>query len=1090
MLRGGLLFFGLVAAVLVFLYVAARLRTRAAVVPVDAIDQTIAAAEASLARSRTAAEARLGRQPLALFLGPAGSTKSSVITHSGLEPELLAGEVLRGDAVVPTDPANVWYAQGTLLVEAGGRLLDDPGRWTRFTAHLRPSRLAAALGRGAQAPRLAVVCYGCDEFLKPGASDAVPTAARTLRARLGEVARQLGIRLPVYVLFTKADRLPYFADYVRSMTPDEAQQVLGATLPVNSDTGGAWAERESRRLQEAFGRIVHALSLRRLDVLPREVQDEVRAGAYEFPRELRKIGDLAVQFLIDVGRPSQLEVSPLLRGFYFTGVRPVILRDVVVDAVRAMPQAPPVSAGATSVFDPRTLQPAAAAAPLGTPGGRKVPQWVFLRRLFRDVILADDVAFRMTRGGTRVDMLRRSLIAGAAAACLVLALGFTVSYAGNRGMVRDATRAAAAVRHVGGVPGTLGEEDLARLDTLRVHTAELARYQREGRPLRLAWGLYAGEAAEPLLRKLYFDRFEVALWGETRGRLVQYLRALPRRPTEDSDFGRAQDALAAHLLTTSQHRRSTREMLAPVLMSYWQRPGQPEDSIRALARRQFEFFATELAYQNPYEGLPDTQLVARTQEFLRAFGMEAYYRALVNEASRGGQPVRFLSNRSAVRNDAEVPAAFTTAGWRYVRTNLDSVEQLFARYEWIYGSQPPANKPNREELARMYQDEYVRRWHDYLGRGSVERFASISDAATRLAVLGASNSPLFGMLALASRETALDSTSPITQAFLPLHATVAPDADPRAATASVIGYTSALNALSTQLTQLASAAGPTRDPMLMQASAAAAEVKREAGTLGTAVNMTGAAALTANQIQRLLQQPANHAGSVLSGLPAADLNQAGRAFCSSFQSVGTRYPFNPRASADASIDDVNAMLQKDEGLLWSFYEDVLQPLLTPRGQRRPAARVRSDFASFFARAAEVSNALYRSGTLSVAFHFQPEVPAGASEVLLQVDGSEAVYSPTSRASRMFEWEAERAGEARLIAVFGDERVTVASGQGPWAVFRLFHAARWTSADRAEWRVPGRGATLVGQVSFETGVPAVFRPGYLTPLSQCRSQIAN
>src|SRR5690606_356713 len=105
--------------------------------------------------------------------------------------------------------------------EAGGGLLDDAGRWQRLLRRLRPTRFAAALGRGRQAPRAAVVCYSCADLVAPGAAEAVPAAARKLRARLAELSRELGVRLPVYVLFTRADAIPYFEDYVRSLSRAE-----------------------------------------------------------------------------------------------------------------------------------------------------------------------------------------------------------------------------------------------------------------------------------------------------------------------------------------------------------------------------------------------------------------------------------------------------------------------------------------------------------------------------------------------------------------------------------------------------------------------------------------------------------------------------------------------------------------------------------------------------------------------------------------------------------------------------------------------------------------------------------------------------
>jgi type VI protein secretion system component VasK len=230
----------------------------------------------------------------------------------------------------------------------------------------------------------------------------------------------------------------------------------------------------------------------------------------------------------------------------------------------------------------------------------------------------------------------------------------------------------------------------------------------------------------------------------------------------------------------------------------------------------------------------------------------------------------------------------------------------------------------------------------------------------------------------------------------------------------------------------------------------------------------------------------------VSGPPTAELNAVGCNFCGSYSAVARAFPFSVRASADAALDDVHAVFKKDEGMLWAFYQDALQAQLTAQGRLKPGARVRSEFARFFGRAAEFSGGAYRGEALALVFDFQPEIPAGASEVVLQVDGEQASFTPTNRASRAFLWEAERSREARLVVVYGAERITVAAGQGAWSPFRVFYAADWRDSGpyRVEWRVPGRDATLVGTVSFESGVPPLLRPGYTGALAQCVAQITN
>ena len=180
------------------------------------------------------------------------------------------------------------------------------------------------------------MCVNAEMFTQQGAADYFATVAKTTQERLGDISQALGISFPVYVLFTRCDRLPFFADYVRSLTNEEAGQVLGVTLPMRNVQAGVYAEEETRRLVGAFDSLFYSLADKRLLFLPRESDPQKIPGAYEFPREFRKLRNAVVQFLVDVARPSQLRTSPFLRGFYFTGVRPVTVQDTPLPTARPL----------------------------------------------------------------------------------------------------------------------------------------------------------------------------------------------------------------------------------------------------------------------------------------------------------------------------------------------------------------------------------------------------------------------------------------------------------------------------------------------------------------------------------------------------------------------------------------------------------------------------------------------------------------------------------------------------------------------------------------------------------------------------------
>src|ERR1017187_4602117 len=268
------------------------------------IESFVRDAEVRLGASMVGKEAKLGSMPVYFLIGETGAAKTSLFVHSGVEPELLAGQVYQDNNVVPTRPVNIWLAQKSVFVEAGGRLLGEPGRWMRLVKRLQPRRIWLAqksvfveaggrlLGEPGrwmrlvkrlqprrrrlffrpQPPRGVIVCVDSESFLKPGADEAVASTARNLQARLGEISHALGIRLPIYVIFSKLDRLGFFTDFVGNLTEEEVHQTLGVTLPIRNsrESGGVYAEEESRRLTGAFDGLFHALCDKRLPFLGRE----------------------------------------------------------------------------------------------------------------------------------------------------------------------------------------------------------------------------------------------------------------------------------------------------------------------------------------------------------------------------------------------------------------------------------------------------------------------------------------------------------------------------------------------------------------------------------------------------------------------------------------------------------------------------------------------------------------------------------------------------------------------------------------------------------------------------------------------------
>src|SRR5450755_1280063 len=152
---------------------------------VNETDPLIRDANARLAQSK--AGAGIANLPMIFVIGDRGTAKTSTILQSGIEPELLAGQVYQDNAITPTRTANIFYARGTVFVEAGGAVLGTPQAWSRLVAKLQPGKLKS-LG-GGQAPRGVLLCFDLETFTRQGAAESIANAARYLQSRLGEISQ-------------------------------------------------------------------------------------------------------------------------------------------------------------------------------------------------------------------------------------------------------------------------------------------------------------------------------------------------------------------------------------------------------------------------------------------------------------------------------------------------------------------------------------------------------------------------------------------------------------------------------------------------------------------------------------------------------------------------------------------------------------------------------------------------------------------------------------------------------------------------------------------------------------------------------------
>ena len=1009
-------------------------------------------AEASK-RVRTARGIRRLEGLSAVFvLGDTGSAKTSVIAKSGLEPELLAGHAYHDYVVAPTRTLNLWYARDTVFLDPAGIVVADPAARRKLFRKFVPVGLNSVMGSKLPPARAVLVTVDIETFLQPGAAEALTAKARQFHAMLSDLSQELGTSVPVYVLFTKADKIPYFRDYVANFNDAEATEIFGATLPLRvADTQGVYAEQQTRRLTDAFQDLYFSLCDKRPIYLGRENDFSKRPNIYEFAREFAKLRALLVQFLVDLCRPSQLGTTPFLRGFYFTGVRPVAVADLVPVSQAPAFQEENFDPGATRIFNPRAQQAAGMQMPSRETGQRRVPQWVFLGHLFSDVVLADRPAIIATQSNIKVNVARRFLFAGISLIALCFAAWWAVSYFNNRALVRDAVDSASPVPSSGLAAGQLASlESLQRLTRIRDILAQLSRFDKEGTPLSFGGLLYSGDALGDPLRTSYYALFRRLLLAPTQTSLV----AICSKPDvyEAQGYGYLYNSLKAYLITTKYHEKSTTDFLAPMLLQRWQGGQQIDDERLKLAQRNFEFYASDLATFNPYPQFSnaDSGAVDTARAYLKRFKQEdRFYQALLAEAGKGLKPVIFNvdypGSAQTVINRYRVDPAYTQSGSERFHKELGDPERYFSGEDWVLGEHINAAQDRaqlKQNLTVRYDQDLLKTWQAYLNATTVLPYQSIPDAVNKLDKMTGPESPLLRVLCVAA-----ENTKGAPTAFQPIQSVTPPGCASKLVGSAATPYMNGLIALKGSLQSVASTNPP--DPNAVTAAnnaATQADVVASGLVLGFAADSP-----LSGKTKEILKDPITRVPPVLTlaakGAAAGPINAGASALCSTISATLAKYPFNPKSPIDTTLQELDAFLKPQDGQLWQFVNNTLKQTVVLSGSEYVAApnqavTITPIFLRFLNRSKHMSDALYRNGNqIGTTFGMQPLATPGLDHVTLTIDG-QTLSTDVQNGAKMqtFPWPGSAQGTDLKVKFSGGSEFGMINIPGVWSVWRLMDTA--------------------------------------------------
>jgi type VI secretion system protein ImpL len=689
--------------------------------------KAIAALKSSkLARGRGGKEA-LSVLPWYMIIGPPGSGKSTALRNSGIKFPYLSSRGGGVKGVGGTRNCEWWLTNEAVILDTAGRYTtedEDRDEWFSFLDMLKRNRAKKPVNG-------LIVAVSVGDIIGIDEEETIQLGQR-LRERVDEVMERLKMIVPVYLMFTKCDLLAGFVDTFGDLAKSERGQIWGFTVPV-MDKGEDLVELFKGKFDE-LSEVVEQRSIQRMG---EERHPETRERIYRFPQQFDGLRDNIAAMVQTLFAENVYQDTPVMRGVYFTsGTQEGSPIDRVMNAMadafgirRSLPSSSRPSVEARSYF---------------------------LRDVFASVIFPDqDLAVQSTAEDRRQKQLQYAYAGGALLVALLILLFPTIAFFKNRAMIQDTRKILQA--QMGSAASTstasIAVEDLR---VLRDRIDELYKWEEEGPPMGMRFGMYRGSAMFEPLRKFYGAAVRRTF---VEPLLLQDLKDLSafgdKYKDEDSpvpderEYARYFSMLKLNLLLTGPRTAAEpaigdaeRTWVVENVVSRWSnRSGFAESAERQrILGEHLDLYVKLLAQDQSLAFTRNDKTIGDVRTALSKLPFE---KLLLNQliADVGREADLKLSNilggtTSNIKSKGMVRGAFTRKGWdKVVRQRLES--PLENADLWVLGKDTRNSTDAEiekviEALKSRYFEQYITEWQTFLDSIEVQRPGSSAEVLAEL----------------------------------------------------------------------------------------------------------------------------------------------------------------------------------------------------------------------------------------------------------------------------------------------------------------------------------------------------------------------
>ncbi len=1021
----------------------------------------------------------LNELPWYIMIGPPGAGKTTAIVNSGLQFPL-ADEMGKSaiGGVGGTRNCDWWFTNNAVLIDTAGRYTTqesdaqaDNAAWKGFLGLLKKHRKRQPINGAIIAISLSDLALQ-DEVTQKGHAAAV-------RARLTELREKLGVRFPVYVLFTKADLIAGFTEFHDNLGKEDREQVWGFTLPLEVGKGEA---SPIAGFDEEFALLLERLNSQSLERMQSETDAQRRTLIAGFPSQVASIRGVAKAFLTEVFQENRYQHRQMLRGVYFTS---------------GTQEGTPIDRLMLSMA--RTFGIGRQAIGSGQGAGRSY----FLTRLFEGVIFpeaglvsADDKVERRYKITKWAAIIATIMVAGGTGALLFR------SYSGNSDLIASADDHVSAYSAAAATLPTspIGDTDLVpvveALNVLRDMPTN-PTFDDPAPEARLTYGLYQGEVIGTQAAQTYRRALNQRFLPRMLLRLEEQISANMNNP--DLLY----EALKIYLMLGLQGPMN-QDLVDEWMTLDWELayPGQNREAFRNDLSMHLEALLDQPMQEIALNG----PLVEQVQGLLSEMPLaQRVYNGIINSPAAVSLPTWRVSEaggpavaRVLVRSSGKpltdgVEGIFTNSGFNDIFLGEAlSVATRIQRESWVLGPRGEAEQTEQalavlsRDVLDLYYNDFISRYDTLLGDIDIIPLESLSHAVEVTNVLSGPTSPIVNLLEAIAVETKLteipggaggaaalaegatdvagqtvqrraSTRSRLVLEALAKSAAASGEAAPQPPGSYVEDRFNWLH----QLTAAPEAGLPSQlDELigLLQSVYQELNRMRSSGASTTAEGgaviqqFQEAAARIDGPLERWSQQIAVGSSGIASDNTRTGINARWQAsilpFCE--QALGDRYPFNRRARADVAIADFQKLFGP-AGLIDSFVNENLLQYIDTRTRPWSWKKVNDVDLGIspavlqqLQYAAEIREAFFGgSSAPSIQFQIMPQaLDPKAESVQLDVHGKEVPFAHRGGAPTpvAINWPGA-VGLARIQFMPQASNVeSILQKDGPWAWFRLLDAA--------------------------------------------------